>query len=48
MVFLSCIHVRSLVDGRMYQAHLTFDKTAYMDALSTTKLHVQVFLRMNT
>ena len=32
MVFLSCIHIRSLVDCRMCKAHPAIDQTAYMDA----------------
>jgi hypothetical protein len=45
VVFLSCIHISSLVDGRMCLIHILL---IWMHETNTTKQRVQVFLRTNT
>jgi hypothetical protein len=42
VLFISWIHISSLVDGRMYLMLI------WMHERNTIKLHVQVFLRINT
>jgi len=50
MVFLSYIHVSSLVDSRMCLIHILLSTRllTWMYERNTIRQHVQVLLRMNT